>query len=194
MLSPNEVYVSCDIEADGPIPGPNSMLSLGATAFDHEGGYLSTFQRNVCPLEYAHPHPNTVVWWSKHPDAYAAATKDPLGASDVMHEFVRWVQSISGQKRSVFCAFPAGYDFMWVYWYLMRFIGKSPFSHSALDIKTLAMVGMDSGYREAIKRNMPRHWFSSQNKHKHESAADSLEQGDLMFNIVKAIGSTNATA
>ena len=27
-----EVYVSVDVETDGPIPGPHSMLSLGAVA------------------------------------------------------------------------------------------------------------------------------------------------------------------
>jgi len=28
------MYVSVDIESDGPIPGPHSLLSLGAAAFD----------------------------------------------------------------------------------------------------------------------------------------------------------------
>ena len=28
-----EIYVSIDVEADGPIPGDHSMLSLGAAAF-----------------------------------------------------------------------------------------------------------------------------------------------------------------
>jgi hypothetical protein len=29
-----EIYISTDIEADGPIPGPHSMLSIGAAASD----------------------------------------------------------------------------------------------------------------------------------------------------------------
>jgi hypothetical protein len=28
-----EIYVSTDIEADGPIPGMNSMLSFGSAAY-----------------------------------------------------------------------------------------------------------------------------------------------------------------
>jgi hypothetical protein len=28
-----EIYVSTDVEADGPIPGPNSMLSFGSAAY-----------------------------------------------------------------------------------------------------------------------------------------------------------------
>ena len=42
-----EVYVSTDIEADGPIPGPHSMLSFGSVAFDDAGNELSTFARNL---------------------------------------------------------------------------------------------------------------------------------------------------
>jgi hypothetical protein len=29
----NEIYVSTDIEADGPIPGPHSMLSFASVAY-----------------------------------------------------------------------------------------------------------------------------------------------------------------
>jgi hypothetical protein len=29
----SEVYVSTDIETDGPIPGPNSMLSFASAAY-----------------------------------------------------------------------------------------------------------------------------------------------------------------
>jgi hypothetical protein len=28
-----EIYVSTDVEADGPIPGPHSMLSFASAAF-----------------------------------------------------------------------------------------------------------------------------------------------------------------
>jgi len=42
---------------------------------------------------------------------------------------------------------------------LIRFAGESPFSHSALDIKTYAMAMLKDGYRDATKKNMPRRWF-----------------------------------
>lgn len=31
---PEEVYISVDVEASGPVPATNSMLSLGAVAVD----------------------------------------------------------------------------------------------------------------------------------------------------------------
>ena len=46
-LSSDECYVSIDIEADGPVPGLHSMLSLGAAAFTSEGVLGDTFSVNL---------------------------------------------------------------------------------------------------------------------------------------------------
>jgi hypothetical protein len=50
--------------------------------------------------------------------------------------------------RPVFVGYPAAFDFMFVYWYLIRFAGESLFPQSALDIKTYAMALLRKGYRE----------------------------------------------
>lgn len=44
-----EIYVSTDIETDGPIPGPNSMLSFGSAAFTAEGraNFSATCSQNA---------------------------------------------------------------------------------------------------------------------------------------------------
>jgi hypothetical protein len=46
-----EIYVSTDVEADGPIPGPHSMLSFASAAFLANKTLLSTFAANWrrCP-------------------------------------------------------------------------------------------------------------------------------------------------
>ena len=43
----SEIYVSTDVETDGPIPGPHSMLSLASAAFMHDGTRLGTFAANL---------------------------------------------------------------------------------------------------------------------------------------------------
>ena len=40
-----EIYLSVDVEADGPIPGPYSMLSFGIAAFSIDKVLLGTFSR-----------------------------------------------------------------------------------------------------------------------------------------------------
>jgi hypothetical protein len=72
---------------------------------------------------------------------------------------------------------------MFVYWYLIRFAGESPFSHSALDIKTFAMALLGRGYRESTKKNMPRSWFGSE-PHTHVALDDAIGQGVLFCNML----------
>ena len=38
-----EIYVSTDVETDGPIPGPHSMLSFGSAAYRADKTLVSTF-------------------------------------------------------------------------------------------------------------------------------------------------------
>jgi hypothetical protein len=179
-----EIYVSTDVEADGPIPGPNSMLSFGSAAFLTDKTLVSTFSANLELLPGAGGDPKTMEWWASQPEAWAAARKDCRDPAVVMPEYVGWLKSLPG--RPVFVGYPASYDFMLVYWYLIRFAGESPFSHSALDIKTLAMAALGTNYRESVKRNMPRDWFEKR-PHSHVALDDAIGQGVLFCNVLAEV-------
>ena len=43
----NEIYVSTDVEADGPIPGPHSMLSVASAAYRPDKSVVATFSVNL---------------------------------------------------------------------------------------------------------------------------------------------------
>jgi hypothetical protein len=176
-----EIYISTDIESDGPIPGPNSMLSFAAAAFTAEKRMVSTFAANLETLPDAQGDPRTMAWWQTQPEAWAACRKDAEPPQAVMPRYVQWLKGLGA--RPVFVGYPVAYDFMFVYWYLLRFTGESPFSHSALDIKTLAMALLQCDYREAVKRNMPRHWFDDL-PHTHVALDDAIGQGTLFCNML----------
>src|SRR5205085_2994361 len=99
--------------------------------------------------------------------------------------YVDWIKSLGG--KPVFVAYPAGFDFLFVYWYLIRFTGASPFSHSALDIKTFAMAMLGTDYRDSTKRNMPKHWFDDV-PHTHVALDDAVGQGRLFCNMLRERG------
>lgn len=176
-----EVYVSTDVETDGPIPGPHSMLSFASAAFDPDGTPRGTFTANLHLLDGAAPHPDTARFWAQHPDAFAATRSDLQTPEAALGGYVAWVRGLGG--RPVFVAYPAGFDFLFVYWYLMRFVGESPFGFSALDLKTMAMTMMRSEYRAATKRNMPRRWFSDR-RHTHVALDDAIEQGEMFVKML----------
>lgn len=50
-----ELYYSVDVEADGPIPGKNSMLSFGCAVFTAKGNLIDTYSANLDLLEGANP-------------------------------------------------------------------------------------------------------------------------------------------
>jgi hypothetical protein len=176
-----EVYVSTDVETDGPIPGPHSMLSFASAAFLPDKTFVDTFTANLKPLPDAKADPATLNWWQQHPDKWAATRTNLEEPEAAMRRYLAWILKLPG--RPVFVAYPAGFDFLFVYWYLIRFTAESPFSFSALDIKTYAMALLKTEYRESVKRNMPRRWFESQ-PHTHIALDDAIEQGLLFCNML----------
>jgi hypothetical protein len=182
MSSSKEIYVSTDVEADGPIPGPHSMLSFGSAAYLADGSMCSTYSANLHTLPGAAADPSTKAFWDENPEAWAACRTDPQEPAAAMQRYLEWLQALPG--KPVFVGYPASYDFMFVYWYLIRFTGKSPFSHSALDIKSYAMAVLKLPYRESVKRNMPARWFPEA-PHTHVALDDAIEQGALFCNMLR---------
>lgn len=178
-----EIFVSTDVESDGPLPGPNSMLSFGSAAFTIEHGLVGTFSANLELLPGATPDPVTKAeFWDKNPEAWEACRKDLRQPKEAMVAYVDWINTFKG--KPVFVGYPATFDFMFLYHYLIVFTGKSPFSFSALDIKSYAMAIMKKGFRDSTKRNMPKHWFPK-TKHTHVAVEDAIEQGELFMNMLE---------
>lgn len=188
----SEIYISVDVETDGPIPGPNSMLSLGAAAFKRIGQgqtksndfeMVGTFSINIKPIDGASPDPDTAKWWEGQPEAYDLATVNQVDADEAMEKFASWVVDFG--VKPVFVGYPAGFDFLFVYWYLIKFTGASPFSFSALDIKTFAMATMGIDYRDVTKRSM-KPYLAVGKPHTHVALDDAIEQGELFCNLYRA--------
>src|SRR5262249_45890257 len=142
-IAMTEVYISTDVETDGPIPGPHSMLSFASAAYLPDKTLAGTFHANLETLPGAAGHPSPMSWWKEHAEAWAATRTDLQDPAVAMGNYVRWIKGLPG--KPVFVAYPAGFDFLFVYWYMIRFVGESPFSFSALDIKTYAMAMLRVG-------------------------------------------------
>jgi hypothetical protein len=159
------------------------MLSFGSAAYRADKTLVATFSANLEELPGAQGDPKTMEWWRGQPEAWAACRHEPRDPAVVMPEYLAWLKQLPG--KPVFVGYPAAYDFLFVYWYLIRFAGESPFSHSALDVKTYAMALLGKEYRESSKRNMPREWFDAL-PHTHQALDDAIEQGALFCNLLAA--------
>jgi hypothetical protein len=177
-----EVYVSTDIEADGPIPGPHSMLSVASAAFRPDKTVLATFSINLETLPDASPDARTMAWWQDFPEAWARCRQDTRPPEEAMRAYLVWLKTLPG--RLVFLGFPASWDFMWVYWYLLRFTGERPFREHAIDVRSYAMGMRKVSFQETTRTYLPKRWFDAHLPHTHVALDDAIEQGAMFCNML----------
>ena len=157
------------------------MLSFGSAAYTATKELVGTFSANLELLTGAVPDPKTMQWWAQQPQAWAASRQNLETPEVAIPRYVHWLKSLPG--KLVFVGYPAGFDFLFVYWYLIRFAGESPFSFSALDIKSYAMAVLKKDYRKSTKSSMTKRWFDP-HPHTHVALDDAIEQGALFCNML----------
>ncbi|MER5943222.1 3'-5' exoribonuclease [Streptomyces sp. NPDC001928] len=182
------LYISVDIEADGPIPGPYSMLSFGAAvagvqdadSFTPADPEERTFYRELRPISEEFV-PEALAVSGLDRERLAREGSEPATA---LAEFSAWVREVSAGAQSVMCGYPASYDWTFLYWYLIRFTGTSPFGHSGcLDMKTLYATKAGLPLRAVAKGTMPRELLSRR-RHTHHALDDAVEQAELFANLM----------
>src|SRR5215210_2244327 len=99
-----EIYVSTDVETDGPIPGPHSMLSFGSAAYRSDKTLIATFSANLETLPGASGDPKTMDWWEQNVGAWQACRQDLQSPQAAMQNYVAWLKSLPG--KPVFVAYP----------------------------------------------------------------------------------------
>jgi len=182
-MSSKDVYVSVDVEADGPIPGRYSMLAFGfALAATFDGATFAplnpaktTFYRELKPISPDFD-PAALKISGLDRDSLSREGADPTAA---MRDAAEWLHAHSSGARPVMVGYPAVFDWMFIHWYFVRFIGESPFGFSgALDIKTMyqqkARVTLDLAGRS----DLPPKLASSQ-RHTHNALDDAVEQAEI---------------
>ncbi|RBQ16814.1 exonuclease [Spongiactinospora rosea] len=183
-----ETYISVDIEADGPIPGPYSMTSLGMTVagrmrgrhFEAISPDTNTFYVELRPISDDFV-PQAMAVSGLDRDRLVREGGDP---AEAMAQAAAWIKQVCRNSTPVLAAYPLSFDWMWIYWYFMNFLGSSPFGHSrCIDIKTLyaAKAGVAIGW--STKRQMPRH-LAAKRPHTHNALDDAMEQAELLQNLM----------
>jgi hypothetical protein len=187
-LSPFDVYFSADVETDGPIPGPFSMLSFAlvyagrfdGVHFTRPDAFDRTFYRELKPISTSF-EPEALQVNGLDRDRLCREGEDP---EEAMTAASRWIKEAAGHERPVLVAYPLSFDWAWLYWYFRRFSKEgSPFSHSrCFDLKTAFAVKAALPIAQAGKSNlMPE--LRSRRKHTHNALDDAIEQAEIFAKI-----------
>jgi len=178
----SDIYISGDVEADGPIPGRYSMLSFGlavAASFDgetftqHNEG--ATFYRELKPIgEQCLPEAIAASGLDRD-DLLRTGTEPALA----MHEAAAWVESVAAGARPILVGYPVVFDWMFLHWYFVVFCGESPFGFSgALDMKTIYQQKAHVPLDEAGRNDLPIELRAAR-PHTHNALDDAREQAEI---------------
>jgi len=187
-------YVVCDIEADGPIPGPHSMMSLGAVAVNKVGNIFGEFEINFLPLKKAKPHSKTMEWFNKNaPKALMYCKINQVEPQEGMKRFGNWLLTLPMPR--VMAAHPAPLDFMWVNWYIQTYLKdeleEPPFTkpffdnkgQGAFDIKSYAVAVLKKDFTN-LHRDTYTNDLHDNTKHTHKAIDDAREYAQLLIKLL----------
>lgn len=194
----SDMYFAFDIEADGPIPGPYSMLSIGLSV-------AGTFDGNkytpIAPTLFTHYTELKPVSKQFDPEALAVSGLDrdvlsryapePDKAMAEVNEFVKFNVGNDGEFRPVAVAWPLEYDWLWYYWYAMNFVGKSAFSFSsAKDMKTMGADILKVPLHKVGKRSLTKFLLNNNivqvdYPHTHNALDDAIGTAELFSAMMR---------
>ncbi len=183
-----DAYFSADVETDGPIPGPFSMLSFAivfAGTFDginfkRPANYQRVFYKEVKPI--SEDFQEEALRINGLDRERLKKEGDPPELA--MIEASRWIRLCAGEAKPVLVAYPLSFDWTWLYWYFIKFCSEgSPFDYSrCFDIKTALAVKARLPISESGRSKLEP-LLRSRHQHTHHAIDDAIEQAEIFANI-----------
>jgi hypothetical protein len=196
--TPPDIYFSADVETDGPIPGPFSMLSFAivyAGSFDgrhfvRPKSYESFFYKELMPISNQFQEEALRVNGLDRD----RLCREGSPAETVMTEAREWVNRNSAGGNPILVAYPLSFDWSWLYWYFVQFCKDgSPFGHSrCFDIKTALSVKAHIPIGLAGRARLDPA-LGSNRAHTHHAIGDAIEQAEIFANIFEWGGNRGGT-
>lgn len=183
-----DVYFSADVETDGPIPGPYSMLSFAIVLAGTFDGRSFVRPAKYDQAIYSELHP---ISDNFEPEALKinGLDRDFLKVRGsppeiAMTAAARWVRKASGLGKPVLVAYPLSFDWTWLYWYFVRYSKDgSPFDYSrCFDIKTALAVKARLPISEAGRSRISPH-LRSKHQNTHHALDDAIAQAEVFANV-----------
>jgi DNA polymerase III epsilon subunit-like protein len=173
-----ELLISVDVETAGPNPSRYSLLSIGACLVDQPD---QTFYVELTPVGTLITAEAFAVGGISLEHAAVNGT-EPAAA---MGSFEEWIARVTPAGGSpVFVGFNAGFDWMFVCDYFERFLGRNPFGHSSLDVKSYYLGVAGGTWAETSMRRLSPRYLDGRSL-SHNALGDAQDQAEL-FRAIRA--------
>ena len=126
-------YVSVDIEASGPSPSLHALLAIGACSV---ADLSRTFYVELKPTSLRSEAEAMAV----HGLSLEDLSRSGLDRPEAMRRFEAWTLAlVPAGAAPVFVSYNAPFDWMFINDAFHGTLGRNPFGHAALDIRSLSM-------------------------------------------------------
>lgn len=183
-----DIYFSADVETDGAIPGPRSMLSFALVVagrydgehFERPERYDQTFEVELRPIASGYdPEALRVNGLDRD-----RLLREGMPPEQAMNAAAAWIEEQAQGAAPVLVAYPLSFDWTWLYWYFESFAERgSPFRHSrGFDLKTAFAVKSGRPLSESGRESLPPE-LRSRHPHTHRAIDDAIEQAEIFANL-----------
>lgn len=170
----NNMYISVDVETDGPYPSVNdgySMVSFGAIVIDEK--LDKTFYGKLKPI--------SKLWNPKALSISGFSREETLIFEEpqkVMEDFEKWIiRNKKNNTRPMFLADNNGFDWMFINYYFHRFLGRNPFGYSSQNINSL--------YKGLVKDMSKNFAYLRKTFHSHNPVDDARGNAEAFLEMRK---------
>lgn len=182
------IFVSLDIEADGPSVANNNCIQIGLVACnlidnatDENLSEWIVNKLSICikPLEGHNENNKTKTeFWNKNLDVYNYIKSNEIDAQEAVNKISDWLFDVEkAEKIKYFVANPAAYDWMWFHYLYTKFNGKYQLPYTAKCISSMKFLLKNMGKNLSI--------VSDKLPHTHDAVDDAIEQAFTFIKIME---------
>lgn len=168
------MWITLDIEADGPVPGLYSMVSFGAVVV--EPGLTRKFRGETAPITDG---------WQPEALAISGVTRPQhLGfphAWETMSRFDDWLKSLNASKHIMMLSDNPAFDFMFIAYYLHRFVGECRLGYGARRIGDLWSGHLGDAAKSGEWKKFAK------TPHDHDPLNDAMGMAEALLEMSKVI-------
>lgn len=181
------LYLSLDIETDGPVPGLYSMRQIGIALFSTQGQVMWKYEANLSPLPEASIDLKTWEWWNEpeQKDAFDYMMKNPRDPEQVIKELSAYLIELKRLHKIFVVCWPACFDWSFINYYMIKFTGENPLGRTSMCGRSYAWAMAKTAHPNVDMSTLLDTWEDKRFKHTHKALDDALEQGARFVNMLR---------
>lgn len=189
-----ELWLSLDIETDGPSIVTNSMLSVGMVAYLFDSEQCTYTEGESICVDMKKDEKNvvdqdTLEWWlsdNGNPEEWKRLQTVETTQKEGCERISDWIKGLMSKynTKPVLVCYPSVFDGGWFDQLFVNQLGKHcPSWFKSYDIRTYASAVLAQPLSKCKKDTLLKEYLPTDAPHTHNALDDAIEQGRLFCNI-----------